>query len=54
MLIDSTSLDFWDALTYLGRLILPQIPETGFLGLSRGGSMISLVRGKRPEAPTVL
>ena len=55
MLIDDTSLDLWDTLTYLDRLILyPKSQKQASLGFPGGGRMISLVRGKRPEAPTVL
>ena len=55
MLIDGTSLDLWDTLTYLDRLILyPKSQKQASLGFPGGRSMISLVRGKRPEAPTVL
>ena len=52
MLIEGTSLDLWDTLTYLDRLILyPKSQKQAPLGFLVGGNMISLVRGKRPEAP---
>lgn len=52
MLIEGTSLDLWDTLTYLDRLILyPKSQKQAPLGFLVGGNMISLVRGKRLEAP---